>query len=211
MAPWMTVPRSRAPGGVSTGIERQQAQNVLGVDRVGIAQPVLDLGHRQPVGRAASGGFGSGRGAGFDLRRMIERARPGEILMAARQHGVPSFSPASAAMRCTKREVTVGAPAIFGGAGEMTSGAPSACAKSCADRPMRRSGRIEAEVAPHRPAQPRIAARLRRPAAFVQAAQHDAVDCLQARFQRAEDAHAHVVRFRPPHHAVADGAWNSSA
>ena len=66
IAPWITVPRSRAPGGVSTGVERLQPQDVLGVDRVGIAQPVLDLGDADSrVGRAASGGFGAGRAAAF--------------------------------------------------------------------------------------------------------------------------------------------------
>ena len=47
IAPWMTLPRSRAPGGVSIGVERAQAEDMPGVDRVGIAQPQLDLGDRQ--------------------------------------------------------------------------------------------------------------------------------------------------------------------
>ena len=66
-------------------------------------------------------------------------------------------------------------------------------------------GRIEAEVGAHRAAQPGIAARLRRPGAFVEAAQHDTLEGLQARFQRAEDAHAHVGRLRAAHHALGDG------
>ena len=41
--------------------------------------------------------------------------------------------------------------------------------------------------------------------AFVETAQHHALEGLQARFQRAEDAHAHVARFRPPHRAIGDG------
>ena len=44
-------------------------------------------------------------------------------------------------MRCTKREVTVGAPASLAARVEDDfTCAPSACAKSCAERPMRRSG-----------------------------------------------------------------------
>ena len=46
-------------------IERHQAQNVFGVDRVGIAQPVLDGGDRQACGRASTFGVGAGRSAGF--------------------------------------------------------------------------------------------------------------------------------------------------
>ena len=48
---------------------------------------------------------------------------------------------------------------------------------------------------PHRPVEPGIGARLRRPDAFDQPAQHQAVDGLQARFEQAEDAHPRV---RPP-------------
>ena len=68
--------RKVADGGVNDGaalggarlgvdrIERAQAQNVLRVDRIGIAQPILDLGHRKALGRAARGGVGAGCDAG---------------------------------------------------------------------------------------------------------------------------------------------------
>ena len=45
----------------------------------------------------------------------------------------------------------------------------------------------------HRAAEPGIAARLRRPDAFDQAAQHQPVDRLQARFEQAEDAHPRLA------------------
>ena len=61
-----------------------------------------------------------------------------------------------------------------------------------ADAPLRQ---IEAEFEPHRPAEPRIAAGLGRPGAFVQPAQHDAIDALQPRFQQAEDSYTRTADF----------------
>ena len=51
-------------------------------------------------------------------------------------------SPATAANRWTKRDRTAGAPACLAARERMTSGAPSPCAKSCADRPTRSSGKL---------------------------------------------------------------------
>src|ERR1700737_3771298 len=64
---------------------------------------------------------------------------------------------------------------------------------------------IEAEFVPHRPAQPRIDPRRRRPYAFDKPANNDAVGLRQPRFQRAVDMEVRARRFRPPHHAVAEG------
>ena len=96
-----------------------------------------------------------------------------------------------------KRDGTVGAPAIFAASVSITSRAPSSCAKSCGgktDTPLRQ---IEPEVESHRAAQPRIGAAVRRPGAFDQAAEHDAVAFGQARFEQAEDAHAQTRPQRP--------------
>ena len=49
---------------------------------------------------------------------------------------------------------------------------------------------IEAEIAAHRPAEPRVVARIRRPGAFDQTSEHDEIGMVQARFQGAEDADA---------------------
>ena len=78
----------------------------------------------------------------------------------------------------------------------MTSSAPSACAKSCAESEMRRSGRSRPSAWRMGRLSQGSAARLRRPDAFDQAAEHDAVDGLQPRFERAVDAHAHVGLLR---------------
>ena len=47
IASWITLPRSAAPGSASIGIKRPQPEHMLGVDRVGVAQPVLDVGNRE--------------------------------------------------------------------------------------------------------------------------------------------------------------------
>ncbi len=57
---------------------------------------------------------------------------------------------------------------------------------------------IEAELEPHRPAEPRIVAGLGRPGAFVQPAEHDAIDALQAGFEQTEDPHTRAADFRAP-------------
>ncbi len=56
----------------------------------------------------------------------------------------------------------------------------------------------------HRPVEPGIAARIGRPDALDEAADDDAVDGRQARFERTVDAHAALRRAGPAHHAVAD-------
>ena len=108
-------------------------------------------------------------------------------------------------MRCTKREVTVGAPAILAARARITSARAQRLREVVRGQADAALGRIEPEIAAHRAAEPGIVAGFARPGAFVEAAEHDALERLQARFQRAEDAHAHVRRFGTAHHAVGDG------
>src|ERR1700687_6526620 len=72
-----------------------------------------------------------------------------------------------------------------------------------ADAPLRQ---IEAQFVPHRPAQPRIDPRRRRPYPFDQSADDDSVGLRQPRFQRAIDFQMDVCGLRPPHHAVGKGS-----
>ena len=58
---------------------------------------------------------------------------------------------------------------------------------------------------PHRPAQPGIDPRRRRPDALDQPAENDAVGFGQPRFELAVDVKMRARRFRPPHHAVGEG------
>ena len=71
-----------------------------------------------------------------------------------------------------------------------------------ADAPLRQ---IEAEFVAHRPAQPGIDARRRRPDALDQPAEDDAVGFGQPRFELAVDVQMRARRFRPPHHAIGIG------
>ena len=145
------------------------------------------------------------RGArGFDLRRLVERARVVEIVVAALEH----VAPARSGQRGDALHKTRGdrrRAGHFGGTGEDHLLGAERLREVVRGETDATLGRIEAEIAPHRPAQPGIAARLGRPSTFVQPAEHDALKRLQARFQRTENAHARALRFRPPHHAVADG------
>ena len=104
MAPWMTVPRSRAPGGVSTGIERRQPQHMLGVDRVGIAQPVLDVGDGEPRRPRRERRRRRRARGGFDFCRMVERAGASEIVSPRAQHVLPARR--RRARRCVARSAT---------------------------------------------------------------------------------------------------------
>ena len=93
-----------------------------------------------------------------------------------------------------KRDGTVGVPATLAAnvrndlAGaeqlrEVVRGEP--------DPPLRQ---IQSEIEPHRATEPGIGAALRRPGAFDQPAEHDAIAVGQARFEQAEDAHAQARR-----------------
>ena len=103
-----------------------------------------------------------------------------------------------------KRDATVGAPRELRGAGEEDfrhAEQLREVVRRQADAPL---GQIEAELEPHRPRQPRIAARLRRPHAFDQPAEHDAVDMNEPRLDGAEDVHARAG----PSGAAADAVRN---
>ena len=58
---------------------------------------------------------------------------------------------------------------------------------------------------PHRPAQPRIDPRRRRPDAFDQPAENHAIGFGQARFELTIDMQMRVGLLRPPHHTVGKG------
>ena len=154
-------------------------------------------------GRAARGGYGAGRGMRLTRSgRSRPRAQaryfsplPSRGLPAlARDRGEPLQKPRGHRRR----------------AGELAGRGENHLARAKRlgevvrrerDAPLRQ---IESERVAHRAAEPGIAARLRRPRALDQAAEHDAVDVLQARLERAVDAHARARQFRPAHHAVAD-------
>ena len=187
------------------GVERHQPQDMPGIDRIGIAQPVLDRRHRQ---------FQRAAGAWRLWRRL--RDRLDLVGLVDRSAKRTYFSPACFAVfqrslardRLEPVQETRGdrrRAADFGGVAEDdVAGAEQLreIVRRQSDAPLRQ---IEAEFVPHRPAQPGIDPRRRRPDAFHQSAENDAVRLGQPRFQRAVDFQPRIGRLRPPHHAVAKG------
>ena len=145
-------------------------------------------------GRAATFRFRRRALGRFHLGRMIERAGEFEINMAAPERAVPAFSGERGDALHEARGHGRAAGDLGGAAQDDFRGA-QALRKIVRGKADAALGRIEAEIAAHRAAEPGIVARLGRPGALVEAAQHHAVDGLQARFQRPKDTHAHVVRF----------------
>ena len=195
---------ARAGRGVDF-VERLKAQDIAGVDRVGIAQPVLDRGDREPR-RPRCNGRRRRRPQGRPhRRRLVERARQRNVLRAAFGHGLPAFlaGECGEALHETRGHGRRAGDLLRPRQHDLRHAERlREVMRGQADAPLRR---IEAELPPHRPAEPGIAARFRRPARFVQSAEHDAVDRLKARFERTVDVHAHVAHFRAAYDAVTDG------
>ena len=183
-----------ALGGAGFGadrIERGEPQDVLGVDRIGIAQPVLDLGHRK-AGRPCRARRFRRR---LRLRRNrlgpVELARPSEIVVAAVARVFPALAGDRGEALDEARRHGRRAGDLGGMGQDHIAGAEQLreIVGGKADAAFRQ---IEAELEPHRAAEPGIGLALRRPGAFDQAAEHDAVAFGQPRFERPEDAHAHA-------------------
>ncbi len=84
-----------ALGGAGRGIdriERPQAQNVLGVDRIGIAQPMFDLGDRKAFRPRRARRRRRRLRRRHDPLRPVELARPGQIVLAALHGSFPAFA-----------------------------------------------------------------------------------------------------------------------
>ena len=154
------MPSSARPGLGVELVERLQVQHVAGIDRVGIADPGLDL--RSPTaGAAAPPAAGAARRPRSARRvRLLDRsaaaqrddlrqAGPSAVSEADRaQHRIEPQQPARRhRRRCPPRRVA---------RVSTTVGAPSACAKSCAAMPMRALRQGEAEFRAHRPRHPRV-------------------------------------------------------
>ncbi len=196
-----------ALGGAGRGIdriERSHAQNVLGVDRIGIAQPMFDLGDRKALRSCRARRHRRGLRLRPHPLRPVELARPCEIRMAARHGGLP-------ALAGDRGETLDEARRHRRRAGDLCRMAQHHLARAEelrevvgreADAAFRQ---IEAERKPHRTAQPGVGIAFRRPGAFDKAAKHDAVARGETRFERPEDAHAQARLQRPAHDAAGEG------
>ena len=67
---------------------------------------------------------------------------------------------------------------------------------------MRFSGRRQAECRAHRPVEPGVHLGFGRPRALIEAAEDEAVDGEEPRFQKAVDRHARMLRLAPAHGPV---------
>ena len=124
-------------------LHRAKPQDVAGVDAVGVAHPALDAGdgqlprpHLDGRRRARARRRAQQIERGLDWR--VEGARPVGQLRPARQ-GRPA--PLGCAIATAiAHDWTAGAPPRRSLCSRTTSGAQAAWAKSCADKPIRRSG-----------------------------------------------------------------------
>ena len=194
-----------AIGGIGIGIdgiEGIEAQDAPGIDRIGIADPGLDLRHREAL-RARRHRRARGRRArGQDRAWLVEFGLPAEpdagmerlgLDPDQAQQAVESQQPARGhrgraldSERPGQHELRRRAP----GLGEIMG--------RLADAALR--GR-QAEAAAHRPAEPGIDRHLLRPAAFIEPAQDDEIGRLQPGLQRAPDGKAGMAAVARPQHA----------
>ena len=193
------MPRSARPGSASSSSSGFELEDVAGVDRIGIAQPGLDLRHRQLA--RARGERRARRGRrqrpvvsaarrmplGGDLGRLGPTAAPSEPDRA--QHGVEPQQPARRHGRhalAAARRGSAPPPARR-----------SAWAKSCAAMPIGALGHGDAEFAAHLPRHPRVVLGRARPAALVEPAEDEQVGLLQPRLDQAPDREARMAADRP--------------
>ena len=157
------------------------------------------------VGRAARGGRGSGQSTGCGgAFGLVKAAAEGAVALAARDRGLPRGVARHRGEALKKSRGDRRRARELGGAGEKHlrgAGELREIVRRKADAPLRQ---IEAERMAHRPVEPGIGARIGRPDALDEAADDDAIDVGQPRFERAVDAHAAFRRAGPAHHAIAD-------
>ncbi len=121
-------------------VQRLQLQDVAGVDRVGVAEPGLDLGDRQPA--RPRGERRARRGAAAMARIAPRRGRRPRPASPGRVQARPSRPTARSTVssRNSQRDGTVGTPSLRAARVNAASGAAIAWAKSCAAMPIARSG-----------------------------------------------------------------------
>ena len=113
---------------------------------------------------------------------MIERASEVEINIAAPEHVAPALTRERGdALHETRGHGRRAGD--LGGAGEDHFRRAQCLREIMRGQADAALGRIETEIAAHRPRQPGIAARFRRPGRFVKAAEHDAIKTQQTCFQ----------------------------
>ena len=188
------------PGVGIDGQQRLEAKQPLGIKRVGVADPGLDIGYRQrprPGRQWRPGGRRSGRLG--DVARPVElvlpieprqRRRIGPGHVAAGQEGLDAQQPARG--HGGRAIDLVGPRQYHAGSGRRLH----EVVRRQADAAFRRG---QTEACPHGPAEPGVGSRRRWPGAFVEAAQHDQVGALQPRLQKPPDEKPGMAAMARPH------------
>ena len=157
------------------------------------------------VGRVATGGFGAGCSIGSTVVGLVQFGGEADVIFSGAFGRVPTrfagdgLQPVQKARGDSRRAADLGR---MGQDHIVRSQQLRKIVRGEADAPFRQ---IEAEFMAHRPAQPGIDPRRRRPYAFDQPAKNDAVGFGQPRFELAVDVQLRARRFRPPHHAIGIG------
>ena len=174
------------------GIELAQLEDVLGVDRIRIAQPVLDVGHREPGRPRGARGLWHGFFDPLDLRGSIERARPGEISRSSRADLLPALFACDRRQALDEARGDAWCTGQFGGISEDHLVRAERLRKVMGGERNAPLRQIEPERVAHGAAQPRIGCDFGRPCALDQGAEHHAIGALQPRFQRTIDVEPHA-------------------
>jgi len=180
-----------ALGGARFGIdriERTQAQHVFGVNRIGIAQPVLDLSDGEAFWSRRARRGRRGLRCRRNALRPVQFLRPCQIPIAAGD----DFPPAAAGQRREALDKTRGhrgRSLDLGGAAQHHLGCVEQLREVVSAQPDAAFRQIEPKRKPHPPAEPGIGMALRRPLALDQSAEHDAVAVGKPGFEQTENAH----------------------
>ena len=129
---------------------------------------------------------------------MIERACIGRVDCAARQRLFPALFAGDRRQPLDEAGADRRRTRLLGGTAENDLGRAQPLREIVRREADAKLREIEAEIEPHGPAQPRIAAGIGWPGAFIEAAEDDAVDALQPCFQQAENAYARIADLSAP-------------
>ena len=179
-------------------LERLQAENVFGVDRIRVAAQGLDPGDAQRARAKLNRRSRRRPYSGPELGRLIESARKGEVAPAALLR-VGKRLRACAGRGDETLQKTRGdgrLAAAFLRPAQDRLGRPERgdeIMRRLADSPLRRR---EAERGAHRPVEKGVGVDRGRPDRFVEARQQHAIEAEQARFEQAEDLQARVAAAR---------------
>ncbi len=180
-------------------VERLQTEDVAGVDRVGIAQPGLDLGDRERARARRQRRAGCGRRVRL-VRRGVEhfgnardgrRRGQGAVQSDRAQYGVEPQQPARG---------HGGRALVTGCAGQDHLGCRHRLGKIMGRDADRALGEGDAEIAPHLPRHPGIVFPRAGPHTLVEAAQNDEIGLLQPRFDETPNRQPGVSAESRPHH-----------